>query len=143
MKKTISLLLVVLLIFWLPAPVVYASGAEEYLNRENLTNLAKGIAALYVINRASSYLSNRDENSERDEGSEGERFDEQPEIEPSQVVDDLVIVLDPGHGGFDPGAIGPGGLKEKDVVLDITRKLADILQNSTEARVYLTRNDDT
>ena len=35
------------------------------------------------------------------------------------------IVLDPGHGGEDPGAIGPTGLKEKDVVLAIAKKVRD------------------
>jgi N-acetylmuramoyl-L-alanine amidase len=51
------------------------------------------------------------------------------------------IVLDPGHGGKDPGAMA-FGLKEKDIVLQIARKLAPILQEELGCEVVLTRNDD-
>lgn len=51
------------------------------------------------------------------------------------------IVLDPGHGGKDPGAMA-FGLKEKDIVLQIARKLAPILQKELGCEVVLTRNDD-
>jgi N-acetylmuramoyl-L-alanine amidase len=52
------------------------------------------------------------------------------------------IVLDPGHGGKDPGAIGAGGLAEKDVVLSIAKKLALKLKNEMGIEVVLTRKDD-
>jgi N-acetylmuramoyl-L-alanine amidase len=52
------------------------------------------------------------------------------------------IVIDPGHGGIDPGATGLRGLEEKDVVLDIARRLRDKLAGSGEYRVLLTREDD-
>lgn len=52
------------------------------------------------------------------------------------------IVIDPGHGGIDPGATGPQGLKEKDVVLDIAQRLRDKLARSGKYRVLLTREDD-
>jgi len=52
------------------------------------------------------------------------------------------IVIDPGHGGRDPGAIGPTGLKEKDVVLDIAFMLKDLIRKKTDLKVYLTRRDD-
>ena len=52
------------------------------------------------------------------------------------------IVLDPGHGGKDPGAIGNGGLAEKDLVLSIARKLAAKLRKEMNVQVVLTRNDD-
>ncbi len=55
----------------------------------------------------------------------------------------LTIVLDPGHGGKDTGAIGPRGLKEKDVVLDIALRLRQPLVDRLGARVILTRSDDT
>ncbi len=51
------------------------------------------------------------------------------------------IVLDPGHGGRDPGAIGPNGLKEKDVVLKIARRLKETLQKRGY-EVFLTRERD-
>ena len=52
------------------------------------------------------------------------------------------IVIDPGHGGIDPGATGHQGLKEKDVVLDIARRLRDKLARSGKYRVLLTRDED-
>ncbi len=53
-----------------------------------------------------------------------------------------IIVIDPGHGGRDPGAIGRRGLKEKDVVLDVAKKLAKILSKNYFYDVYLTRGKD-
>ncbi len=52
------------------------------------------------------------------------------------------IVIDPGHGGIDPGAIGPTGLKEKWVTLDIARRLYWLLKSRTDLRVYMTRSTD-
>jgi N-acetylmuramoyl-L-alanine amidase len=51
------------------------------------------------------------------------------------------ILIDPGHGGSDPGAIG-NGIKEKDVVLDIAKRIKDGLANYENAEVQLTRNVD-
>ncbi|MEA2488637.1 MAG: N-acetylmuramoyl-L-alanine amidase, partial [Acidobacteriota bacterium] len=53
------------------------------------------------------------------------------------------IVIDPGHGGKDVGAIGPNGLQEKELTLAICRKLADALSAKVGARVVLTREDDS
>ncbi|MBN8487050.1 MAG: N-acetylmuramoyl-L-alanine amidase [Burkholderiales bacterium] len=53
-----------------------------------------------------------------------------------------VIALDPGHGGEDPGAIGPSGLKEKDVVLQIALQLRDRINAHPSMRAMLTRDDD-
>ncbi len=53
------------------------------------------------------------------------------------------IVIDPGHGGEDQGAVGKGGLKEKDVVLDISLELAKIIKKNTDLEVILTRDTDT
>jgi N-acetylmuramoyl-L-alanine amidase len=53
------------------------------------------------------------------------------------------IVLDPGHGGKDPGAIGVGGVAEKDIVLNVAKKLAKRLRNEMGLEVVLTRKDDT
>ena len=54
----------------------------------------------------------------------------------------LVIAIDPGHGGEDPGAIGPTGLKEKDVVLAIAMQLRERLNAKSGVRVLLTRDSD-
>ncbi|MBW2058363.1 MAG: N-acetylmuramoyl-L-alanine amidase [Deltaproteobacteria bacterium] len=53
------------------------------------------------------------------------------------------VVIDPGHGGKDPGAIGPGGLQEKDVVLKIAKKLEKRLRRELGLETILTRNGDT
>ena len=58
-------------------------------------------------------------------------------------TDRLVIVaLDPGHGGEDPGAIGPGGTREKDVVLQIAQRLRDRINQQPNMRAFLTRDAD-
>ena len=58
----------------------------------------------------------------------------------------IVIALDPGHGGEDPGAIGPGGTREKDVVLRIAHKLRERINASSVGnspmRAFLTRDGD-
>ena len=54
----------------------------------------------------------------------------------------LRVMIDPGHGGKDPGAIGPTGLKEKDVVLAIGRKIREKLSRSGEFDVRMTRDED-
>lgn len=53
------------------------------------------------------------------------------------------IVLDPGHGGHDTGSVGPGGLREKDLVLDVAQKLGQIIQDRMGSEVIFTRSDDT
>lgn len=53
-----------------------------------------------------------------------------------------LIVLDAGHGGHDPGAIGPSGIMEKDVVLDVTRRVARLAEERLGIRVVLTRSTD-
>ncbi|WP_144636555.1 N-acetylmuramoyl-L-alanine amidase [Bordetella genomosp. 13] len=54
----------------------------------------------------------------------------------------LTVALDPGHGGEDPGAIGGSGLREKDVVLRIARRLKTLIDAQPYMRAYLTRDDD-
>jgi N-acetylmuramoyl-L-alanine amidase len=53
-----------------------------------------------------------------------------------------VIALDPGHGGVDSGAIGPGGAVEKTIVFEFTRELAQKLGEGGHYRIVLTRNGD-
>jgi len=52
------------------------------------------------------------------------------------------VVIDAGHGGKDPGAIGPTGLREKDVTLRLAKKVAEKLRKRLGCRVYLTRSSD-
>jgi N-acetylmuramoyl-L-alanine amidase len=52
------------------------------------------------------------------------------------------VVIDAGHGGFDPGAVGKSGLKEKDITLDIARQLQQRLEKIGKKQAFLTRTDD-
>ncbi|HZR28780.1 MAG TPA: N-acetylmuramoyl-L-alanine amidase [Terriglobales bacterium] len=53
------------------------------------------------------------------------------------------IVVDAGHGGHDTGTVGPNGLQEKDLVLDVALRLGKLLQKKMGAEVVYTRSDDT
>ncbi len=53
-----------------------------------------------------------------------------------------LVVIDAGHGGVDPGAIGPDGLREKDITLKVAKAIRDALLESGRVRVALTRDDD-
>ncbi|MDZ8104202.1 MAG: N-acetylmuramoyl-L-alanine amidase [Nostoc sp. DedQUE12a] len=53
----------------------------------------------------------------------------------------VVVLIDPGHGGKDPGAVGLGGVREKDVILPIGKKIAQILQQNG-VQVVMTRDSD-
>ena len=65
---------------------------------------------------------------------------------PSKTDRLIIIALDPGHGGEDPGAIGPAGTREKDVVLSVALKLRDRINKSViggnPMRAFLTRDAD-
>ncbi len=70
-----------------------------------------------------------------------------PNIATSRSTDRIIIVaLDPGHGGEDPGAIGPSGLREKDVVLKVAHLLRERINNSriggSPMRAFMTRDAD-
>ena len=52
------------------------------------------------------------------------------------------IIIDPGHGGKDPGAVGYRGTKEKDIVLDVSKRLARKIQRNSKTKVILTREED-
>ena len=66
-----------------------------------------------------------------------------PPVLSQAKIDRLVVIaLDPGHGGEDPGAIGPSGLREKDVVLAIAMLLRDRINANPSMRAMLTRDAD-
>jgi N-acetylmuramoyl-L-alanine amidase len=72
---------------------------------------------------------------------------EAPPIEPAAPPPPsgpaITIVVDPGHGGTETGAIGPGGLQEKDFTLQIARRLAAAIPKVVSSRVVLTRDSDS
>lgn len=64
------------------------------------------------------------------------------EAAPPQLTRMITIALDPGHGGEDPGAIGRGGSREKDVVLAIAKRLKAKIEDQPNMRVMMTRDAD-
>jgi N-acetylmuramoyl-L-alanine amidase len=63
---------------------------------------------------------------------------------PTKIVDNPidVIIIDPGHGGSETGAIGPTRLNEKDITLDIAKRLKSLLEKQAGVKVILTRESD-
>ncbi|MDH5297102.1 MAG: N-acetylmuramoyl-L-alanine amidase, partial [Nitrospirota bacterium] len=70
------------------------------------------------------------------------RVEPPPPQPPPVTKKDLVIVIDPGHGGKDPGALGRKGTREKDVVLTIANHLRDLLTQEGSTKVLMTRETD-
>lgn len=68
-------------------------------------------------------------------------FYKPPEVDPENPLGGKVIIIDPGHGGSDYGAVGPGQLYEKDVVLDMSFYLKDMLEEAG-AEIIMTRTED-
>jgi N-acetylmuramoyl-L-alanine amidase len=62
--------------------------------------------------------------------------------QPQKVARMVTIALDPGHGGEDPGAIGANGSREKDIVLEVAKRLKTKLEQLPNTRVMLTRDGD-
>ena len=145
--KIISLLLVIILVFnFSVAHAVMGPKLSysffEILNYDNIISLTKGLLALFLISRLNLFS---EDDQQETETSLQEGFI--PERKPKGVLntnklDDKVIVIDPGHGGRDSGAVGFNGLQEKDIVLNISHHLYDILNEKTQAEVYLTRDND-
>lgn len=73
-------------------------------------------------------------------GTPPQATDEPPAVPPS--AGPPVIVIDPGHGGVDPGAVGPNAALEKDIVLAVALQLREGLERSGRYRVKLTRESD-
>lgn len=68
------------------------------------------------------------------------RFEEsEPALKPEGRP---VVVIDPGHGGLDPGAVGPDGLMEKNIVLSVARRLRALLAETGRYTVVMTRSKD-
>lgn len=65
-----------------------------------------------------------------------------PQIDVKTPLKGITIALDPGHGGNDAGAIGPTGVKEKDINLDVSKRLKTSLEKAG-ANVVMTRTDDS
>ncbi len=67
----------------------------------------------------------------------------QPKVAPEKELQrDIVIAIDAGHGGEDPGALGPTGSREKDVVLRLSKQLVDVINKEKGLKAVLTRTGD-
>ena len=81
-------------------------------------------------------------------GASGQNSQKSPATLPEPAATDrlIIVALDPGHGGEDPGAVGPGGTREKDVVLRLAHLLRARINattvNGNAMRAYLTRDAD-
>lgn len=86
----------------------------------------------------------------QDKPSQKKLREDKPASEPEQrpVTSEpsrgkFIVVIDPGHGGKDPGAVGPNGTREKDVVLQVARKLKTRIDKEKGMAAILTRDSDT
>lgn len=108
------------------------------------------IAALDVLPfflkafRATIYSDSRLENSKQ--AAEPETDEDETDTRlvslPRLGEENTIVVIDPGHGGYDAGLQGPGGYEEKTLSMDIARRLKPILENMLRVRVLLTRSED-
>ncbi len=76
---------------------------------------------------------------------DGERQESAPSVKKSVATSarrDIVIAIDAGHGGEDPGASGPGGLREKQVVMSIAKKVNDLFARDRGFKPHLVRTGD-
>lgn len=140
MFRFISCLLIVLVFFMFSMGTYNQAYALDKEIKEEVIKTAKIAAILFLISKASDLFSD----SADDKINEGVLLEDNQVVTSSNMtLDDKVIVIDPGHGGSDPGAIGVHGLKEKDINLDIALKLYELLSNKTKAEIYLTRDSDS
>lgn len=126
---------------------------DKYLEKINLTNLGKGKARLILYQKSSlqtNIFSLKPDLGKphrlvidlidvRQEEKEREEREKQKKTRPKGTK---IVVIDPGHGGEDPGAVGPGKTMEKDVVLKIAQRTVQLLNQQNEVKVFLTRKGD-
>ena len=68
---------------------------------------------------------------------------EQGPVDVTNTIDVQTVVVDPGHGGHDVGAVGRQGIMEKDVNLGVAKELRRYLERESDLKVVLTRDDDS
>ena len=150
----------------------YRIEGETYIPVQLLTDFfPKRLPTLYAFNEVNFTIQaadpsewKGDELSEVKPGDRGSSSDTLPSPDPTanpnpdlttieqsspEFIPDLVeeerriVVIDPGHGGGDPGALGPQGLREKDVALAVAKIMEDLLGREKGVEVYLTRSEDS
>ncbi|KPQ19510.1 N-acetylmuramoyl-L-alanine amidase [Halomonas sp. HL-93] len=88
---------------------------------------------------AQSQVDDPQQTASSDEEADSSSASEEAKPHPKR---DIIIAVDAGHGGEDPGAIGPSGTREKDVVLDISQRLADTINAVDGFKAVLVRDGD-
>lgn len=114
------------------AVINQAKAAHEKLNEES--------------SKKASVSSSQTESAKK-EIVKSESLSDQPKKEDIKIVDSnslrpIIVAIDAGHGGDDPGAAGPKNIKEKIVALQIAKKLADIINDTPGYKAVLTRKGD-
>ena len=128
----------------LPAPSLSTSDAlGELMARQSSRPASNGAAELRTPRPPTSPSAPPSAPSLPSVAAQAKPAPETPVVLAQGKTDRLIIVaLDPGHGGEDPGAVGPGGTREKDVVLQIAHRLRDRINQQPNMRAYLTRDAD-
>lgn len=137
---------------WEGAPVQMVNGPYHfgdafYLPLQLLVDLLPGFfPAAYEWDRELRSL--QVEGASAPEGRPAEmeppdQRDPRAAMEPRTDRPPRVVVIDPGHGGHDTGAVGPGGVTEKEVALAVSRALAEVLAEDPSIEVRMTRQGDT
>ncbi len=118
----------------------YFPPLERYGHRLVLdlsSNEGKGAAAMSAAGAPAQKPASKEAPSPAAADSRCHRGDSNP-----NHLRDTIVVIDPGHGGKDPGAIAPSGLREKDVVMAISRDLARRIDAAPGMRAIMTRTTD-
>jgi N-acetylmuramoyl-L-alanine amidase len=77
-----------------------------------------------------------------DVAQEKKEQEERLKLKETRAKGRKIVVVDPGHGGEDPGAVGPSRIMEKDIVFQIGERIVNLLKPNPEAKVFLTRKGD-
>jgi N-acetylmuramoyl-L-alanine amidase len=129
----------------------YREGGRTFVPLQLVTDfLPRRLPGLYDFDGTTSTLRAGDLallGVDAEGSSEGQAMEEpidEPALNaPSTYEGVRVVVIDAGHGGVDPGALGPGGVREKTVALGIATRVAQILRRDPNLEVHMTRDDDT
>ena len=130
------------------APVITPVG-DGLVDRVRINQLAEGVQIVIDLTKVSEYsvfpllpYAGKPHRIVVDIFHDADPRIEQVRDAPERQLSRRVVVIDPGHGGEDPGTLGNGVLMEKDVVLDISKRLAALLGAQPGCEVKLTRDGD-
>lgn len=114
------------------------------MNKSNKLVIVMSVVLLFAVFVVSKCFFNCNDEDEIQKESEGKSSGADEDSSESSSDYSAVVVLDAGHGGADPGKVGVDGQLEKEINLQITLKLKEILENDEEfkVKVILTRTDD-